>query len=224
MVLQDKYARAASRKYARNHAPTADEAADHAAVDAALREAEGRRLGTNADRYREDDEERARELGLAPPREGDDEVDEEEERRKVEEQEQLDAFLSRQRDKLASPSDAPGEHDEDEDDVDHSFAHLRIGGNGRMRPPPGGHKTKVETVEDKEELRRMQDEARRMQAVRDLKDRFSGSAPRSAPPPSTRPPPAASSRPSGPSATTAAPTKPIVRPAAQGQDFLDTLL
>lgn len=88
------------------------------------------------------------------------------ERRKAEEQEQLDAFLARQRDKLATPSDAPGEHDEDEDDVDHSFAHLRLGGKGRMRPPPVGLKAKVDTDEDKEELRRMQDEARRMQAVR----------------------------------------------------------
>lgn len=57
MVLQDRYARAASRRYQRTHAPTPEQAAEHAAVDAALREAEMRRLGKNAERYREWDEE-----------------------------------------------------------------------------------------------------------------------------------------------------------------------
>lgn len=90
------------------------------------------------------------------------------ERRKAEEKEQLDEFLARQRDRLASPSQGRDGEEEDEDDIDHSFSHLRIGGKGRMAPPPGraGGKAKVETEEEKEELRRMQDEARRMQAVR----------------------------------------------------------
>ncbi|BGP37758.1 hypothetical protein JCM10449v2_001680 [Rhodotorula kratochvilovae] len=204
MVLQDKYARAASRKYQRTHAPTAEQSAEHAAVDAAIHEAESRRLGSNADRYRADDEERERAL----------------ERRKAEEQEQLDAFLAAQRDKLASSATAPvvGADDEDEDDIDHSFAHLRIGGKGRA--VGAGAKARVETEEEKEELRRMQDNARRMQAVRDLKDRFSGSAVRSGPPPSLRPPPSSTSA----SSSSGAPTKPIVQPAKQGQDFLDLLL
>lgn len=86
MVLQDKYSRAASRKYKRTHAPTPEQAAEHAAVDAAIREVERRRLGTNADRYREDDEQKAREEGAATlgpdgqplPATGEEEVDEEE--------------------------------------------------------------------------------------------------------------------------------------------------
>ncbi|MBZ6370405.1 MAG: hypothetical protein LBE44_00390 [Microbacterium hominis] len=84
MVLQDKYARAASRRYQKTHAPTPEQAAEHAAVDAAIKEVEKRRLGTNADRYKEDDEEAARAEGrLASGPEGqsapaDEEIDEEE--------------------------------------------------------------------------------------------------------------------------------------------------
>lgn len=80
MVLQDRYAKAASRRYQRTHDPTPEQAAESAAVDAALREAERRRLGTNADRYKEDDDELQKGLGAAAglPKEGDDEVDEEE--------------------------------------------------------------------------------------------------------------------------------------------------
>lgn len=84
MVLQDKYARAASRRYQKTHAPTPEQAAEHAAVDAAIKEVEKRRLGTNADRYKDDDEAAARAEGrLAGGPEGpsapaDEEIDEEE--------------------------------------------------------------------------------------------------------------------------------------------------
>ncbi|GAA5978410.1 hypothetical protein JCM10908_004343 [Rhodotorula pacifica] len=254
MVLQDKYARAASRRYQKTHAPTPEEAAEHAAVDAAIKEVEKRRLGTNADRYKEDDEEAARAEGRlvgpdgrpAPP--ADEEVDEEEELRKAEEQAELEAFLERQRERLASPQGqnatgfaAPGDQAEDDEDVDHSFAHLRIGGAGKGRPrPPANAQPVPTTEEEREELRRMQDEARHRQAVRDLKDRFAGV--------STRPAATASPRPAGsgsrplPSGLGASgaqprspapprvggfvliPSKPGVQPAAKGQDFLDTLL
>lgn len=202
MVLQDKYARAASRKYKRTHAPTPEEAAEHAAVDAAIKQVEQRRLGTNADRYQDDDEQRAREEGRSttvgpdgqpvPPI--DEEVDEEEgapilrpllgwtgnsltdrretELRKAAEQAELEAFLEQQRERLASTSGAadfraPGEEEEDDEDVDHSFAHLRIGGAfhaGRSHPPPPARPPA--TAEEKEEMRRMQDDARHRQAVR----------------------------------------------------------
>ncbi|BGO97590.1 hypothetical protein NBRC10513v2_001584 [Rhodotorula toruloides] len=101
MVLQDKHARAASRRYQRTHAPTPEQAAEHAAVDAALKEAEARRLGSNADRYREWDEEEKGEGGERQEKVGgEEEVDEEEERRKAEEKAELDAFLATQREKL----------------------------------------------------------------------------------------------------------------------------
>ncbi|GAA5960552.1 hypothetical protein JCM8115_003219 [Rhodotorula mucilaginosa] len=256
MVLQDKYARAASRRYQKTHAPTPEQAAEHAAVDAAIKEVEKRRLGTNADRYKEDDEEAARAEGrLASGPEGqsapaDEEIDEEEELRKAEEEAELAAFLESQRARLASSEGqtglgftAVGDRDaQDDDDVDHSFAHLRIGGTGkagRSRQPPKVHPAATEA--ELEEIRRMQDEARHRQAVRDLKDRFAGTAPRSVPSPR----PAAASSPATPSgaaagsrfAAPAAPiarsaaaaavsisTKPGVQPAAKGQDFLDTLL
>ncbi|BGP29949.1 hypothetical protein JCM10296v2_001701 [Rhodotorula toruloides] len=218
MVLQDKHARAASRRYQRTHAPTPEQAAEHAVLDAALREAEARRLGSNADRYREWDEEEKGEGEGQEKVGGDEEVDEEEERRKAEEKAELDAFLASQREKLLTspPPAASTSLDEEDDDVDYSFAHLRMGGKGKMASPAGVRlegmgrgRAKVQNEKDLEELRKMQDEARHMQAVRDLKDRFSGDAPRSAPPSSTAAPP----RP-----------KPGVQPAAKGQDFLDTLL
>lgn len=88
MVLQDKHARAASRRYQRTHAPTPEQAAEHAAVDAALKEAEARRLGSNADRYREWDEEEKGEGGERQEKVGgEEEVDEEEG--------EFDAFLPR---------------------------------------------------------------------------------------------------------------------------------
>ncbi|BGP05923.1 hypothetical protein JCM10049v2_001742 [Rhodotorula toruloides] len=217
MVLQDKHARAASRRYQRTHAPTPEQAAEHAAVDAALKEAEARRLGSNLDRYREWDEEERGEGQEGEQAGWEEEVDEEEERRKAEEKAELDAFLATQREKLlTTPPPDSTSLDEEDDDVDYSFAHLRIGGKGKMAPPAGMRlegmgrgRAKVQDEKDLEELRKMQDEARHMQAVRDLKDRFSGSAPRS-----------------GPSSSTAAPRrpKPGVQPAAKGQDFLDTLL
>ncbi|GAA6006318.1 uncharacterized protein JCM10292_002646 [Rhodotorula paludigena] len=218
MVLQDRYAKAASRRYQRTHDPTPEQAAESAAVDAALREAERRRLGTNADRYKEDDDELQKALGAAAglPKEGDDEVDEEEELRKAEEKAELDAFLQQQREKLASPSASTATADEEDDeDVDHTFAHLRIGGRGKMVRPTG--RGRVETEEEKAELLKMQDEARRMQAVRDLKDRFSGTAPR-------HPPPLAPARSAAPAANASKPSKPIIQPAKKGQDFLDALL
>ncbi|GAA5862175.1 hypothetical protein JCM3774_004809 [Rhodotorula dairenensis] len=264
MVLQDKYARAASRRYQKTHAPTPEQAAEHAAVDAAIKEIEKRRLGTNADRYKEDDEEAARaqgrlqagsEAGQTNPGE-EDEIDEEEEFRKAEEQAELEAFLERQRARLVSPQGQaePGfvaagdREDQDADeDVDHSFAHLRIGGGGpgkaQTRPSPSAQP--MMTEEEREELRRMQDEARHRQAVRDLKDRFAGTAPRTVPPLAQPRPASSPALPSGlrsagagsrivapsapagtatPPAVTLSMSKPGVQPAAKGQDFLDTLL
>ncbi|BGP22702.1 hypothetical protein Rt10032_c08g3565 [Rhodotorula toruloides] len=221
MVLQDKYARAASRRYQRTHALTPDQAAEHAAVDAALKEAEVRRLGTNAARYKEwDEEEKGERGGEGEGKErvlAEEEVDEEEQRRRAEEKAELDAFVAKQREKLlTSPSPDLTAADGDDSDVDYSFAHLRVGGKGTMAPPAGARlqglgrgRAKVEDEKDLEELRKMQDEARHMQAVRDLKDRFSGNAPRSG---------------ASASSTTPLRPKPGVQPASQGQDFLDTLL
>ncbi|KWU44914.1 hypothetical protein RHOSPDRAFT_33453 [Rhodotorula sp. JG-1b] len=199
MVLQDKYARAASRRYQKTHAPTPEQAAEHAAVDAAIKEVEKRRLGTNADRYKEDDEEAARAEGrLAGGPEGpsapaDEEIDEEEELRKAEEQAELAAFLESQRARLASPEGqaglgfmAAGDSDaqDDDDDVDHSFAHLRIDGTGkggRPRPPPKVQPAATEA--ELEEIRRMQDEARHRQATSriDLRARLRATHPNPVP-------------------------------------------
>ncbi|GAA5894774.1 hypothetical protein JCM6882_006677 [Rhodosporidiobolus microsporus] len=203
MVLQDKYAKAASRRYARTHATELTD--EDAALKAAVEQAEKRRLGSNADRYREDDERLARESGevgagpVVP-----EEVDEEE----AAEQAELDEFRLRQRDQLLQRPPEASQDEEDDEDVDHSFAHLRIGGakGKRVAKSPGAG-------EVDEELQARQDEARRTQAVRDLKDRFSGSA-RPLPSPSS----SSSSRPF------TLPPKPGVKSTGKGQDFLDTLL
>ncbi|GAA6029315.1 hypothetical protein JCM8097_003616 [Rhodosporidiobolus ruineniae] len=218
MVLQSKHAAKASRLYKKKHATELDNDED-AALKAALEEAEKRRLGSNADRYREDDEALARELGLAGPgaegaaqggAAGEEEVDEEEEARKAAEAADLAAFLSAQHSKLLSnPSPDDAQPDDDDEDVDHSFAHLRIGGvakRGVVKPVKGEEG-------DEEELRRMQDEARRMQAVRDLKDRFSGDAR-----------PLSSSSSSSSQRPFSLPPKPGTKTVKSGEDFLDTLL
>lgn len=96
------------------------------------------------------------------------------ERRKAEEKAELDAFLATQREKLlTTPPPDSTSLDEEDDDVDYSFAHLRIGGKGKMAPPAGMRlegmgrgRAKVQDEKDLEELRKMQDEARHMQAVR----------------------------------------------------------
>ncbi|GAA5822794.1 hypothetical protein JCM11251_004383 [Rhodosporidiobolus azoricus] len=215
MVLQDRYAKAASRRYARAHATELTD--EDAALKQAVEEANKRRLGSNADRYREDDEQLAKErgesvggaAGPAVP----EEVDEEEEARKAAEQAELDDFRSRQREHLLQQPTKP-EDEEDDEDVDHSFAHLRIGGakgKGVVRSPGGD--------EVDEELKARQDEARRTQAVRDLKDRFSGGA-RPLPPPI----PAATTASSSSSSRFTLPPKPGVKSTGKGQDFLDTLL
>lgn len=85
------------------------------------------------------------------------------EARKAEEAAELEAFREKQREKLLlDPSTA--EEEEDDEDVDHSFAHLRTGGTkgkGVSRGGLAGHEK-----EDDEQVKERADEARRMQAVR----------------------------------------------------------
>lgn len=153
------------------------------------------------------------------------------EARKAEEAAELAAFRERQREKLLlDPSSVEGDEEEDDEDVDHSFAHLRIGGaKGK-----GAHRGVAQEKEDDEQVKARADEARRMQAVRgsslpsiltsalpltpsallDLKDRFSGARPLPPPVPST----------SSPRPFTLPPPKSGVQPAKKGQDFLDDLL
>ncbi|GAA6004715.1 hypothetical protein JCM10207_000991 [Rhodosporidiobolus poonsookiae] len=210
MVLQDKYARRQANRWRKNNATELSE--EDAALQAALDEAEKRRLGSNADRYKDDDDELARASGAAGPDGGphvEEEVDEEEEARKAAELAELDAFRDKQRELLAKGS-MEKEEDEDDDDVDHSFAHLRIGGSKGMGVPRPDRRE-----EDSEELRVMQDEARRTQAVRDIKERFAGGA---------RPLPPSTTSSSSSRRPFELPPKPGVKPAKTGQDFLDTLL
>ncbi|GAA5986714.1 hypothetical protein JCM11641_007749 [Rhodosporidiobolus odoratus] len=215
MVLQDRYKKQASRRYQRAHATELTE--EDTALQAALDEADKRRLGSNAHRYREDDDQLAKANGDAGPSAGpagaagqgaEDEVDEEEEARKAAELTELEDFRSRQREQLLQQPSRPDSADDDDDDVDHSFAHLRIGGvKGRPR-------VKSPVSEDGDEvLKAMQDEARRTQAIRDIKDRFAGDA---------RPLPSSSSSSSARPPTL--PPKPGAKTVKGGQDFLDMLL
>ncbi|BGP13755.1 hypothetical protein JCM10213_006414 [Rhodosporidiobolus nylandii] len=216
MVLANPHKKLASRRYKHKHAAELLTDED-ATLKAQIAEVEKRRKGSNADRYREDDEQQAKASGAAGESGGpagaegqgggaDDEVDEEEEARKAAEVAELEAFRERQREQLLQQPSRPEEEDDD-DDVDHSFAHLRIGGTkgkstARSPVPQDG---------EDEALKAMQDEARRTQAIRDLKDRFSGGA---------RPLPSASSS----SRPLNLPAKPGPIAAKGGQDFLDLLL
>ncbi|GAA5848200.1 hypothetical protein JCM8547_004442 [Rhodosporidiobolus lusitaniae] len=215
MVLQDRHSKLQSKRYKKVHDLETDE---DRALKAALAEAEKRRLGSNADRYAEDDEALAIASGQAGPAAtaAVEEVDEEEEARKAAELEELEVFRERQREKLLSdpsPSSTGAQDEEEDDDVDHSFAHLRIGGaRGK-----GAGRASVKPEEEDEGWKERQNEAKRMQAVRDLKDRFSG--PRPLPSPTPAPSPSSALK-----KPFSLPPQPGVKPPKTGQDFLDDLL
>ncbi|KAJ6616305.1 hypothetical protein B0H10DRAFT_2190553 [Mycena sp. CBHHK59/15] len=112
-----------------------------------------RQLGTNADRYVEPEPE----LGSDGEPEVEPEVD-------------LSAFLERQR-----ISDAPGpaalpRADADDDDVDHSLAH--ISSSGGAKPANRPRKGKVEQIEWDDALDELGREKAAAEAIWDLKTRF----------------------------------------------------
>ncbi|GAA5877619.1 hypothetical protein JCM16303_003401 [Sporobolomyces ruberrimus] len=168
MVLQNQHKKLASKQYKKAHGiPTSSgpSTGSNGTPDRPRETGQERalRLGSNADRYRESDDE-GDENGLT----GDpDEVDEELLAQKRAEAEELQDFLSKQQTKLSSQTipSTNEEGDEDDQDVDASFAHLRVSDSKK--------KGKVVVRDSNDDFKGLEGEARRAQAVRDLKDRFS---------------------------------------------------
>ncbi|GAA5934034.1 hypothetical protein JCM1841_002056 [Sporobolomyces salmonicolor] len=207
MVLQNKYKQQASRRYQRAHQPTptaspsdpsdpSPSTSDPTATPRETAQERALRLGSNVDRYRDDDPD-------AEPQ-GEDEVDEAELARQAEEQAELSAFLDKQRSQLANPVSSTSAPPEDDTDVDYSFAHLRSGRNAGK-----GKAVAVGLSPSADEVAALQGEARRAQAVRDLKDRLAPSSSRSSP---------ADLRKPAPLPNQAAPSE------RRGESFLDSLL
>ncbi|GAA5910299.1 uncharacterized protein JCM6883_001146 [Sporobolomyces salmoneus] len=169
MVLQNKHKQLASKQYKKSHGIPLNNGSNPSTASDPSRPRETRqeralRLGSNADRYKESDEEEE----TGDP----DEVDEELLAHKQAEAEALHDFLSKQQSKLSetsTPFSKSTQNDSDDDDVDASFAHLRI----------GKQKGKVVLRDSSEldEMKGLEGEARRAQAIRDLKDRFSVPSP-----------------------------------------------
>lgn len=109
-----------------------------------------RELGSNADRYLESEPE----LDSDGKPIIDPEVD-------------LSAFLERQRISEFGPSLPPPIDDVDQDDVDHSLAHI-----SSQSRPTGPQKGKVKVIEWDEELQKMSREKASAEAISDLKSRF----------------------------------------------------
>ncbi|GAA5894502.1 hypothetical protein JCM5296_005114 [Sporobolomyces johnsonii] len=197
MVLQNKYKQQASRRYQRAHQPTpTPSTSDPTAAPRETGQERALRLGSNADRYRDDQPD--------DELQGEEEIDEAELARQAEEQAELSAFLDKQRSQLADPLPSTSQPSEDDTDVDHSFAHLRSGrntGKGKAMAP--------ELRPAADEVAALQGEARRAQAVRDLKDRLAPSSSRSSPADLRKPPPLPNQAP---------PSK------RGGESFLDSLL
>ncbi|GAA5932799.1 uncharacterized protein JCM15063_002208 [Sporobolomyces koalae] len=216
MVLQNKHKQLASKQYKKAHGiPSTSRPTATTSSTAAVKETHQERqlrLGSNQDRYIESDDEDAE--GTA--QDDEDEIDEELLAHQQSEREDLERFLAKQQEQLVSDR-AADDADPDDNDVDSSFAHLRI----RDKNKKG--KAIVRGATDDPDLKLLEGEARRAQAIRDLKDRFSTSS--STPVPSATnkklssrlPPPAVRKPPPlpGMSAT----------PANRGgEDFLDSLL
>ncbi|KAJ6477902.1 hypothetical protein C8R47DRAFT_644518 [Mycena vitilis] len=111
-----------------------------------------RQLGTNADRYAEPE----------PVLDSDGEPE-------VEPEVDLSSFLQRQRiSDVAGPSVLPTMESTDDDDVDHSLAHISSGGI----KPVTSRKGKVEEIEWDDELDELEREKASAEAIWDLKSRF----------------------------------------------------
>ncbi|KAJ6546653.1 hypothetical protein DFH09DRAFT_1367193 [Mycena vulgaris] len=131
--------------------PEDDEAAAEAAAELAQRFSR-RQLGTNADRYAEPE----------PVLDSDGEPE-------VEPEVDLAAFLERQRlSDAAGPSVLPAREALDDDDVDHSLAHISSGG----APPVSSRKGKVEEIAWDAELDALERDKAAAEAIWDLKTRF----------------------------------------------------
>ncbi|KAJ7620825.1 hypothetical protein DFH06DRAFT_1341300 [Mycena polygramma] len=128
-----------------------DEEAEQRAAELAQKFSR-RQLGTNADRYAEPE----------PVLDSDGEPE-------VELEVDLSSFLERQRiTDIAGPSVLPPKASVDEDDVDHSLAHISSTG---IKPAPS-RKGKVEQIEWDEELDELEREKAAAEAIWDLKSRF----------------------------------------------------
>ncbi|GAA6062449.1 hypothetical protein JCM10212_005352 [Sporobolomyces blumeae] len=178
MVLQNKHKQRASAAYKRAHSiPThstttaSSDVATHPPRE--THQERQLRLGSNHDRYLEsssDDD-----LDPEQTQEGQ-EVDEHLVAHKRQEQAELDAFLEKQHALLSRDEPSTSRGDPDDDDIDDSFKHLRLSNKskkGQVMRDSG----------DRETSRELEREAKRAQAVRDLKDRFAIPAPRPSPPP-----------------------------------------
>ncbi|KAJ7132672.1 hypothetical protein C8R46DRAFT_970671 [Mycena filopes] len=111
-----------------------------------------RQLGTNTDRYAEPE----------PVLDSDGEPE-------VEPEVDLSSFLERQR-ISEKPGPSSGPVDEDEDDVDHSLAHISSRGVNTVVAP--SRKGKVEQIEWDNELDELEREKASAEAIWDLKTRF----------------------------------------------------
>ncbi|GAA5987627.1 hypothetical protein JCM5350_001901 [Sporobolomyces pararoseus] len=226
MVLQNKHKQLASKQYKKSHGLPLNSSSSSTSTTTNRPPREtgqerALRLGSNADRYEESDDDLE---GV----DGDpDEVDEELLAHKKAEEEALQDFLSKQQTKLASTSNREKLDDKDEDDIDDSFSHLRINNSSSSN-----RKGKVVMTDsrDAELLKGIEGEARRAQAIRDLKDRFSVPSP---PPLSTKTSSAQPfSKSKSSSCSSSQPRKPPPLPGMKnaeepkrgGEDFLDSLL
>ncbi|GAA5840961.1 hypothetical protein JCM5353_003702 [Sporobolomyces roseus] len=217
MVLQNKHKAAASRQYKKSHnlPPSASTSTSTSSTSTSTPKETGQerslRLGSNADRYIESDEEEGRGE--------DEEVDQELIAHQASEAEALASFLAAQQEKLANPTSVSAKQrsDDDDEDVDDSFRHLRIA---------GGVNKKGKVIRGERESG-LEGEAKRAQAIRDLKDRFAVSSP---PPPSTTTIGSNGTRKGGtPIATMRKPPplpnqNPLKEGSRGGEDFLDSLL
>ncbi|KAI0270657.1 hypothetical protein BC834DRAFT_819272 [Gloeopeniophorella convolvens] len=165
-----------------------------------------RALGTNADRYEEPEPE----LGPDGRPITEPEVD-------------LSAFLARQRlEDPSAPLLGPPTADEDDDDVDHSLAHMSS--NGRIES--AYKKGKAQQIEWDASLEEMRHEINVAQAQSDLKERFRASATRQMGKTATR----ERVRRQGEKPLKQAPPLPsdsdlpVKAPKAEMEDFLDDLL
>ncbi|KAJ7480770.1 hypothetical protein FB451DRAFT_1238400 [Mycena latifolia] len=179
--------------------PDDEEAAEEAAELA--QKFSRRQLGTNADRYVEEE----------PVLDSDGEPE-------VEPEVDLAAFLARQR--LSDDSVLQTDPvDEDEDDVDHSLAHISSGG----AKPPSSRKGKVEAIAWDEGLEELEKEKAAAEAIWDLKTRFRAKSEKLrkaavTPARERKPGPALAEAPPLPS------DEPLKAPRDEMQDFLDDLL
>ncbi|GAA5958107.1 hypothetical protein JCM3765_002813 [Sporobolomyces pararoseus] len=230
MVLQNKHKQLASKQYKKSHGIPLNSTSSSSNSDSTRPPREtgqerALRLGSNADRYKESDDEQDDGATNGDP----DQVDEELLAHKKAEEEALQEFLSKQQTKLASTSNRENKNDQDENenDIDDSFSHLRIANSSSNKKG----RVVMTDSKDAELVKGIEGEARRAQAIRDLKDRFSV--------PSPSPPPALSTKSSAQpfskskiSSSSSQPRKPPPLPGMKnaegpkrgGEDFLDSLL